>query len=311
MFYLKLRRTGFLSKSDQTTHAMFVIKLTDMYAPSSTSDGSNFNKLGSMASDLIVITPGSTSINFFVTYVMYPFLNGVNYKVNCVQFGLTGPKGEDMGKIPNQPMIDVVIPNLHIGSTIEKISSFLQKLIMVECGLHYQYDSHQILSDEYSDISRWTSIYSNVTKLISIHVHSLDEKLERRRNLMRMTQCLIGDTSTVYTGAPKAYPYPYPGTPADASLNFRGIRAQMDSPQQNHATGTGSLAPVVTSPFEYGDDWGRCVYPNRGTVLNDGGSGNGNTIPRDAGSNGDDGAYARHERGRNFVPPPPVPSPAW
>ena len=174
---------------------MFTIKMADMYAP--TQGESNYNKLGSMTSDLIVIIPGSRSISFAVTYVILPLLDGVHYKIHCVQLGLTGPKGEFMGKIPHQSMIDVIIPRVNEGSTLQNIISFLQKLIMVECGLHYQYESHASQCGEYIDVNKWISIFSNVSRLVPVHVHQLDATLERRRQLMKMTEHLIENKAAV------------------------------------------------------------------------------------------------------------------
>lgn len=304
-------------------NTMFVIKLTDMYASSSCQSGGNINKLGSMSSDLIVIAPGSTSINFFVTYVVSPFHGGVNYKVHCVQLGLIGPRGEDMGKIPNQHMIDIVIPQLHIGSTIEKISSFLQKLIMVECGLHYQYDGHHALGDAYVDISRWASVYSNVSKLITIHIQSLDDMLERRRKLMRMTQCFIANSPIDNDGSQTTHPSPYAGSSCDFRVDFRNTAVNLALAARSSNLGP-EVPMAMTSYSGHGDDRGRCVHPFRETLLSDGGCDSGNKISRDSSRNGNDFVRLNHRHGsaqshpvppeavgHEFVPPPPVPSSAW
>lgn len=174
-----------------TTNMLFTITMTDTYA--STKGDSHHNRFGSMTSDLIVIYPGSRSITFAVTYVILPSFDGMNYKIHCLQLGLTGRRGEMIGKIPHQPMIDIVFPGINKGSTLQNIILFLQKLILVECGLHYQCESHSSQCNEYTDINSWLSIFSNVSRLVPVYIQNLDSTIERRKSMMGITQKLIDD----------------------------------------------------------------------------------------------------------------------
>jgi hypothetical protein len=217
---------------------MFILKMKDLNAMHPDAGICTSSKLGSMSSDLIVIAPGSTSINFVIMYAMHPFHGGMNFKVHCVQMGLTGPNGEDLGTIPNQPLIDIVIPQITVGSTVEKISSFLQKFIMVECGLHYQYESHCSLAEEYSDINRWASLFSNVSKVVKIDLNTLDEKLSMRIYLMKMTQSLIENKTAARDNVKSGYfdsgSRSEDGSAQSEVLDFRSNRSVLNpSPMHN------------------------------------------------------------------------------
>lgn len=138
------------------------------------------------SSDLIDTSP---TIRFFLSYAPFPLYGRLEFKVYCRQIGEDGKKAKDL------PLIEIIIPNITEGPTVEQFSSFLQKFIMVECGLWFQYESHSCPGEDYVDINKWGALFTNFPNLISVHLQYLDEALGKKKIILSHTQLQISKPS--------------------------------------------------------------------------------------------------------------------
>ena len=181
---------------------MFTITLSAVYGP--IPGASNDHSAGVKSFGLVAVNPAVSSISFAVSYVPLPLFARLNFKVYCMQIGNTG-----FGKILNQPLIDSIIPDITDGCTIEHIASFLQKLVMVDCGLWYQYESHASPYADCCDINKWASVFTNFARLEQVHVQQLDNILTIRK--IKIPQnAQLGTSLAVTTSASQVGPQPYP-----------------------------------------------------------------------------------------------------
>jgi hypothetical protein len=119
-------------------------------------------------SDLLLIDNGTPRIKFVVSYVPYLTEGGFKFKA------LTRQIGENGLKLPGGPLIDFVIGDIFTGKTMDHVTSFFQKLILVECGLWYKYQTHSGVNDDSIDIKKWASWFSDVSRIVPLNVSSLD-----------------------------------------------------------------------------------------------------------------------------------------
>jgi hypothetical protein len=146
---------------------MLIVTMRGVHA--STSEHSEGK---SKSSDLIVV---GQRIRFFIVYVPFPLFGRLDFKVYCRQIG------DDGRKLEGLPLLDMIMPDILQGSTINHISSFLSKFIMVESGLWFQYEKHSFPCEDYIELNKWGSLFSNFPRMVSIHVSSLDEDLLKKR----------------------------------------------------------------------------------------------------------------------------------
>lgn len=120
-------------------------------------------------SDLIVFDPRTSRLRFVVFYVPYPG-DVFKFKIICRQVGVDGKK------IPGTAMIDFVVNDIFNEElkTIEHISLFFRKLILVECGVWYKYQDHIMLNDDSVNIAKWISWFNDITRVASFSSEGLD-----------------------------------------------------------------------------------------------------------------------------------------
>jgi hypothetical protein len=119
-------------------------------------------------SDLLMIDQGTTRIKFVVSYVPYLTEGGFKFKALSRQIG------EDGLKLPGGALIDFVIGDIFTGKTMDHVTALFQKLILVECGLWYKYQTHSGVNDDSIDIKKWISWFSDVSRIVPLNVSSLD-----------------------------------------------------------------------------------------------------------------------------------------
>jgi hypothetical protein len=119
-------------------------------------------------SDLLMIDPDTTRIKFVVSYVPYLTEGGLKFKALSRQIGENGLT------LPGGVLIDLVIGDIFTGKTMDHVTAFFQKLILVECGLWYKYQIHSGVNDDSIDIKKWISWFSDVSRIVPLNVSSLD-----------------------------------------------------------------------------------------------------------------------------------------
>jgi hypothetical protein len=119
-------------------------------------------------SSLISTVNGTTRIKFVVSYVPYMTDGGFKFKALSRQIGENGQR------LPGGPLIDLVIGDIFSGRTVDRVTSFFQKLILVECGLWYKYQNHSGVNDDSVDIKKWVSWFSDVSRVVPLSVSQLD-----------------------------------------------------------------------------------------------------------------------------------------
>lgn len=119
-------------------------------------------------SDLLTIDQDTTRIKFVVSYVPYLTEGGLKFKALSRQIGENGLT------LPGGVLIDLVIGDIFTGKTMDHVTAFFQKLILVECGLWYKYQMHSGVNDDSIDINKWISWFSDVSRIVPLNVSSLD-----------------------------------------------------------------------------------------------------------------------------------------
>ena len=121
---------------------------------------------------LVTIDPIASRLRFFVEYVPYLPEDGSNspfmFKAYSRQIGVDGKI------IPGGPLIDMLVDDIFIGNTIDRVTSFFQKVILVECGLWYKYQDHLVVNDDSVDITKWVSWFQGFSRVVSLSVRNLD-----------------------------------------------------------------------------------------------------------------------------------------
>jgi hypothetical protein len=212
-----------------TTTMMFTITLCAVHAP--ISGVPNNHSLRVRSHGLVAVSPEVSSISFAISYVPLPLYARFHFKVHCMQIGQTG-----LGKILNQPLIDIIIPDIVNGSTIDHIASFLQKLIMVDCGLWYQYESHVNSCESCIDINKWASIFTNFSRVEQVHVQQLDNILAIRKITIPQNAC---SATSMAASAIHVGPQPYPDKTAESKhsnhSNHSNLSDHSNAPQPSQA----------------------------------------------------------------------------
>ena len=245
---------------------MFTITLSAVHAP--ISGVSNDHSLSIRSFGLVAVNPAVSSISFAVSYVPLPVFSRLNFKVYCMQIGHTG-----FGKILNQPLIDVIIPDITEGCTIDHIASFLQKLVMVDCGLWYQYESHASPYADCCDINKWASVFTNFARLEQVHVQQLDNILATRK--IKIPQnAQLGPSLAVVASASQVGPQPY----LFKAAVTKPPQMSQAKPTPQNAVKKPNQSPSLKSP------------PSKSTIPS---------------------PTEEHHDGGGFVSPLPIPQPAW
>ena len=120
------------------------------------------------SSSLIVFNPMTPRLRFLVVYAPHFTADGFKFKLISRQIGVDGQK------IAGTSLIDFVIDDISTGDTITHIASFFKKLILFECGLQYRYQDCSMVSADSIMIAKWTSWFSDVTKIIPFNSRCLD-----------------------------------------------------------------------------------------------------------------------------------------
>ncbi len=125
-------------------------------------------------SSLIEVDSRMQDLRFVISYSAHPTIEKVGFNIYCRQIGENGLE------IVDRPLIDMIVPDIVSGPSLDHIKSFLQKLISVECKIWYVYASHDGPRGDLVNISKWGSLFSNFSVLITIHMEQLDNALNER-----------------------------------------------------------------------------------------------------------------------------------
>ena len=117
---------------------------------------------------LIRVDTQTRRLRFFVIYVPCFTGSGFNFKVLSRQIGENGHKMEG-GK-----MIDFVVNDFFTGRTIDNISCFFEKWILVDSGLRYTYQGHVNVNEDSVNIAKWLSWFDDVKEIVPLNSMGLD-----------------------------------------------------------------------------------------------------------------------------------------
>ena len=129
-------------------------------------------------SDLIEADQSAPNLSFVISYAAHPSDAGFSFNVYCRQ--IQWVEGGGVG-IPSKPLIDMIMPDILNGSSMDHVTNFLIKFIDAECKLGYVYASHTCLQECFINLYKWASLFTNYSRLISIREQQLDDILNARK----------------------------------------------------------------------------------------------------------------------------------
>jgi hypothetical protein len=186
---------------------------------------------------LIQVDIQTRRLRFFVIYVPFFTDSGFRFKALARQMG------EDGKKIEGGRMIDFVVSDIFTGKTIDRISSFFEKWILVDSGLGYTYQGHVNVNEDSINIAKWVSWFDDIKEIVQLNSTGLD-----------------GVIASVCTGAAQmstlgsnSEPNPEQGAISGPALcHFPGKNTQLSRPAFNSFTsGKGFVMPPLKSPSLY------------------------------------------------------------
>lgn len=148
-----------------------------------------------VSGNMITVDKRTVRIRFVVSYT--PVIS----KDGMLGFSIYGRQiGEDGLKLPNSPLFDITICDVFNGKTIDHITVFFQKFILVDCGLWYQYQDHRGVNDDSVNITKWVSWFEDYSQIIPLNVQYLDGFLQETYNVPKLSN--LQSTQEVHTPLP-------------------------------------------------------------------------------------------------------------